>query len=110
MALKEDPSFRVWVEKYARDEQLFFDHFANAFARLLSLGCDGQQKQSQQQQQQQPLAIPSKAKTASEEASQLFREHAMHGSVLAMQKYRPLVGIDIKMLIAILMCVICSAM
>ncbi|RKO95695.1 heme peroxidase, partial [Caulochytrium protostelioides] len=37
-ALLEDPKMRVWVERYARDESLYFDHFAQAFGRLLELG------------------------------------------------------------------------
>ncbi|PKX94960.1 putative cytochrome c peroxidase [Aspergillus novofumigatus IBT 16806] len=38
IALKTDPAFRVWVEKYADDKDLFFDHFAKAFAKLMELG------------------------------------------------------------------------
>ena len=38
MALLEDKEFRKWVEAYAKDEQLFFAHFAAAFSKLLELG------------------------------------------------------------------------
>lgn len=38
MALKTDPAFRPWVEKYANDQELFFDHFSKAFAKLIELG------------------------------------------------------------------------
>lgn len=38
MALLSDPSFRVWVEKYAEDKDLFFKDFAAVFAKLLELG------------------------------------------------------------------------
>ncbi|PWY80989.1 cytochrome c peroxidase mitochondrial precursor [Aspergillus eucalypticola CBS 122712] len=38
IALKTDPSFRQWVEKYAEDKDLFFDHFAKVFAKLVELG------------------------------------------------------------------------
>lgn len=38
MALLEDPKFRVWVDRYAADKELFFDHFAAVFAKLLELG------------------------------------------------------------------------
>ncbi|GFF24061.1 putative heme-binding peroxidase [Aspergillus udagawae] len=38
IALKTDPAFRVWVDKYADDKDLFFDHFAKAFAKLMELG------------------------------------------------------------------------
>ena len=35
MALVEDPKFKVWVEKYAEDQDLFFKDFALAFAKLI---------------------------------------------------------------------------
>ncbi|KAI0125534.1 peroxiredoxin [Xylariales sp. AK1849] len=38
IALLSDPSFRPWVEKYAEDKDLFFNHFSKVFARLLELG------------------------------------------------------------------------
>ncbi|KAJ1673348.1 heme peroxidase [Spiromyces aspiralis] len=38
MAFLTDPKFRVYIEKYANDEQLFFKNFARAFSKLLSLG------------------------------------------------------------------------
>lgn len=38
MILVEDPSFKKWVELYAKDEDLFFTDFAKAFAKLLELG------------------------------------------------------------------------
>jgi len=38
MALLDDAAFRPWVEKYAKDEKLFFEHFAAAFAKLMELG------------------------------------------------------------------------
>ncbi|KAI1079929.1 heme peroxidase [Whalleya microplaca] len=38
MSLLSDPSFRPWVEKYAADKDLFFDHFSKVFAKLLELG------------------------------------------------------------------------
>ena len=40
MALIEDSSFRTWVESYAEDKDLFYDDFANAFAKLVELGVD----------------------------------------------------------------------
>lgn len=39
IVLRDDPNFRVWVEKYAADEDLFFADFAAAFSKLLELGC-----------------------------------------------------------------------
>lgn len=38
MSLLSDASFKTWVEKYAEDKDLFFDHFAKVFAKLLELG------------------------------------------------------------------------
>ncbi|KAK9780809.1 putative Peroxiredoxin [Seiridium cardinale] len=38
MSLISDPGFRPWVEKYAKDKELFLDHFAKVFAKLLELG------------------------------------------------------------------------
>ncbi|PGG97170.1 hypothetical protein AJ79_09307 [Helicocarpus griseus UAMH5409] len=38
MALLADPVFSKWVKKYAEDKELFFDHFAKVFAKLLELG------------------------------------------------------------------------
>jgi peroxiredoxin len=39
MALIEDPKFKVWVEKYAADQELFFKDFALAFAKLIGGWC-----------------------------------------------------------------------
>ncbi|KAI1353870.1 peroxiredoxin [Xylaria sp. FL0043] len=38
MSLLSDPSFRVWVERYAEDKELFFKDFKAVFAKLLELG------------------------------------------------------------------------
>lgn len=38
LALVKDESFGPWVQKYAKDKDLFFDHFAKAFAKLMELG------------------------------------------------------------------------
>lgn len=40
MALMEDPVFKEWVLKYAKDQKLFFKDFANAFGKLIELGVD----------------------------------------------------------------------
>jgi len=44
MALIRDPKFKVWVEKYAKDKDLFFKDFAAAFSKLLELGVKFQSK------------------------------------------------------------------
>ncbi|KAG9301013.1 hypothetical protein G9A89_018965 [Geosiphon pyriformis] len=38
MALIQDKAFKPWVEKYAKDEKLWFEDFAVAFKKLLELG------------------------------------------------------------------------
>ncbi|CAG8553274.1 9477_t:CDS:2 [Paraglomus occultum] len=38
LVLIQDRSFRPWVEKYAADEKLWFNDFANAFHKLQELG------------------------------------------------------------------------
>ena len=45
-ALVEDSSFKKHVQKYAKDEQLFFKDFANVFSRLLELGVPAQNFES----------------------------------------------------------------
>jgi len=67
MALKEDPKFRVYVELYAKDEATFFKDFADAFAKLLSLGTPDKY---------QTHTVGEKEKLNAE-----FREAAMHGSI-----------------------------
>jgi cytochrome c peroxidase len=37
IALLEDRKFRVWVERYARDKDLFFAHFTSVLAKLTEL-------------------------------------------------------------------------
>ncbi|EAS37469.3 cytochrome c peroxidase [Coccidioides immitis RS] len=38
MCLLSDPEFSKWVDRYADDKELFYEHFAQAFAKLLELG------------------------------------------------------------------------
>ncbi|ORY60689.1 peroxiredoxin [Pseudomassariella vexata] len=38
ISLLSDPKFKIWVERYAEDKDLFFDHFSRVFAKLLELG------------------------------------------------------------------------
>ncbi|KAJ6151551.1 hypothetical protein N7470_007148 [Penicillium chermesinum] len=44
MALKTDEAFAPWVKKYAEDKDLFFDHFSKAFAKLIELGIQRDEK------------------------------------------------------------------
>uniref|UniRef100_A0A7S3GD87 Cytochrome c peroxidase, mitochondrial n=1 Tax=Palpitomonas bilix TaxID=652834 RepID=A0A7S3GD87_9EUKA len=41
MALVWDPIFKSHVERFARDEDVFFSRFASAFSKLMELGCSG---------------------------------------------------------------------
>ncbi|VEU24289.1 DEKNAAC105521 [Brettanomyces naardenensis] len=38
MEMIRDPNFRKWTEVFAKDEKLFFEHFASAYGKLLELG------------------------------------------------------------------------
>jgi cytochrome c peroxidase len=40
MALMEDPKFKPWVLKYAKDQDAFFKDFALVFGKLIELGVD----------------------------------------------------------------------
>lgn len=73
IALITDKDFKVWVDKYAKDQKLFFDHFAKAYGKLMALGCPAQC---------QPEADEAKAApTESQKAGAEFRERSMHGSL-----------------------------
>ena len=39
IALKNDPKFCVWTEKYVKDEEIFFKDFAKYYQQLNELGC-----------------------------------------------------------------------
>ena len=41
LALLEDPKFKVHVERYAKDQQAYFDDFAAAWVKLQENGCSG---------------------------------------------------------------------
>lgn len=38
MALVQDKKFKTWVEKYAKDNDLFFKDFSNVCLKLFELG------------------------------------------------------------------------
>jgi len=42
LAFRDDPAFRKYVEKYAKDEYAYFKDFAAAFGKLIALGVPGQ--------------------------------------------------------------------
>ncbi len=76
MALIEDAAFKIFVEKYAADQDLFFKDFAAAYGKLMCLGCPADCD---------PDAV---APTASKQsiASSEFRDSAMHGSLGIMRR------------------------
>jgi len=79
MALVQDKKFKEYVVAYAKDEKLWFRDFAAAYAKLLALGCPASCQPEYQ-------AVKS---TQRDVASAEFREHAMHGSLLAAKKIAP---------------------
>jgi len=72
MALVQDEEFKQYVEMYAKDQALWFQDFANAYGKLLALGCPAACDPSREQKQ---------GESARDKASADFRELAMHGSV-----------------------------
>jgi len=72
MALRTDPKFRVFAEMYAKDQDLFFKDFAEAFSKLLNLGV--------------PPVGPVAKLTPQDKAGIDFREAAMHGSYDTVKK------------------------
>ena len=79
IALIEDPEFRKHVERYAADEQLFFDEFSQAYGKLMVLGCPGECDPFCEDQPE----------TEEDQASDEFRDSAMHGSLGIMRRLAP---------------------
>ena len=76
VAMLDDPAYRPFVELYARDEEAFFADFADAFAKLLSLGCPAPAC---------PHLAASHGSAPADSrhlASAEFREAAMHGHAI----------------------------
>ncbi|RJE16521.1 cytochrome c peroxidase [Aspergillus sclerotialis] len=44
VALIKDPIFKQWVEKYAKDGDLFFKDFSNVLCKMFELGVPFQSK------------------------------------------------------------------
>lgn len=76
IALIEDPGFRVHVERYADDQELFFCDFAAAYGKLMALGCPPVCDPNA------PVSSPSKEDLASAE----FRDAALRGSLGIMRR------------------------
>jgi len=71
IALIKDTKFRVFVEAYANDQELFFNDFARVFGKLISLGVPIQKLE--------PLSEQGRKNAE-------FREMSMHGSIESMLK------------------------
>ena len=76
IALIEDPEFRVHVERYAADEELFFKDFSAAYGKLMCLGCPDVCD----------IALEPPAAVEGSPVNDGFRDAAMHGSVGLMQR------------------------
>jgi len=79
IALLNDAKFKAVVEEYAKDQDVFFKDFALAFAKLMSVGCPNHC---------QPGTLANQL-TQAQEVNAEFREHCMHGSLLAAQAIAP---------------------
>mgnify|MGYP003385389921 FL=1 len=77
MALKTDPVFSTYAQRFADSKEEFFDVFSRAYAKLLALGAP----------KKHPARV-SPAEKARLEAGLHFREHSMHGSIEMVTKYR----------------------
>jgi len=71
MALRTDPAFRVFAEMYAKDQDLFFQDFTAAFAKLLTLCVKPKVDQD----------------TPQEKANAELREAAMHGNIIKVKNW-----------------------
>mmetsp|Transcript_30004 Transcript_30004/g.58874 ORF Transcript_30004/g.58874 Transcript_30004/m.58874 type:complete len:408 (-) Transcript_30004:577-1800(-) len=78
LAIRDDSSFRQWAEKYAKDEQLFFQDFAKAFSKLMANGCPAHVNPSVRQ--------PRAPKDEQAFLDGEVLEHSMHGSLGHVQK------------------------
>ncbi|MEQ8837443.1 MAG: peroxidase family protein, partial [Lacipirellulaceae bacterium] len=79
IALIEDPEFRKHVERYAADEQLFFNEFSTAYGKLMMLGCP---------EECDPFQEAAES-SEGDKVSDKFRDYAMHGSLGLMKRLAP---------------------
>ena len=83
MCLIEDERFLEYVKLYAANEQEFFTDFAQAFGRLIHLGC--------------PQGVATKDASGPQSTPEKeFRDFAMHGSVERMQALYQRVQVDVN--------------
>jgi hypothetical protein len=94
VAVVEDAAMKKFVEVYAADQNAFFNDFAKAYGKLLSLGCPAVCDPFRPQ----AAAGASAATSESDERAARFREYAMHGSVYAARKVLKEGGFDVNAL------------
>ena len=75
IALLEDGAFRVHVDRYANDENVFRAEFAAAYAKLMALGCPEHVVPGTE------AAVAAATASKEEELARRFRHLAMHGNV-----------------------------
>jgi len=79
MCLIQDTNFLKYVKMYAADEQKFFADFANAFGKLISLGCPAHC------QPDATVDIRTGQQPDESKEDYDFREMAMHGNLIRMK-------------------------
>jgi len=89
MALKTDIEFAKYAWMYAQDQDVFFRDFAQAFSKLMHLGCSNKPSGLAGESRAATRSAPTCSRLTSNEASDHFREHAMHGSLERMKSYAP---------------------
>lgn len=77
IALTTDKKFMKYVKAYAADQDLFFEDFSTAFAKLIALGCP---------EHCQPNAIRADTSGAEPQEDKEFRDLAMHGLLSRMKE------------------------
>lgn len=56
MALIQDKAFKPWVDKYAKDESLFFKDFSDVLVKLFELGVPFEETTQQERMTFKPTA------------------------------------------------------
>jgi hypothetical protein len=79
MALIEDTAFKTHVEAYAADQNLFFQDFANVFAKLIALGCPAHCQPGSSSSSEE------KKESTEPKEDAMFRDMAMHGNLIRMK-------------------------
>lgn len=84
IAVRDDPSFKVYAQKFADDKDAFFESFGRNYGKLMALGCPSVCQVTEDADPPPPKSFPTS--TEGEKKSAEFRERAMHGSLEFVQK------------------------